>query len=141
ALVITGGSSGLNTGAALTVTINGVAYAATVQADGSWSVGIPATNVSAWPAGTLTVDVAGQSSAGNPVSVSHPFTVDLTAVAISINTVASDDVIKAAQKSAQLTPFGQTHGGVRGQTVTVTFFGETYTPSGAAHRRGGGDVA
>ncbi|MCV4938448.1 Ig-like domain-containing protein, partial [Escherichia coli] len=51
ALVITGGSSGLNAGAALTVAINGVAYAATVQADGSWSVGIPAASVSAWPAG------------------------------------------------------------------------------------------
>ncbi|GHL78833.1 hypothetical protein ECZU36_01170 [Escherichia coli] len=49
--------------------------------------------------GALTVDVAGQSSAGNPVSVSHPFTVDLTAVAISINTVASDDVINAAEKA------------------------------------------
>ncbi|MCZ5551387.1 hypothetical protein O5707_07305 [Escherichia coli] len=47
--------------------------------------------------------MAGQSSAGNPVSVSHPFTVDLTAVAISINTVASDDVINAAEKGTDLT--------------------------------------
>ncbi|HIA7930862.1 TPA: BapA-related adhesin SiiEA [Escherichia coli] len=133
ALVITGGSSGLNTGAALTVTINGVAYAATVQADGSWSVGIPATNVSAWPAGTLTVDVAGQSSAGNPVSVSHPFTVDLTAVAISINTVASDDVINAAEKGTDLTLSGSTSGIESGQTVTVTFGGKTYTASVAAN--------
>ncbi len=38
ALVITGGSSGLNAGAVLTVTINSVAYSTTVQADGSWSV-------------------------------------------------------------------------------------------------------
>ena len=43
ALVITGGSSGLNAGAPLTITINGTAYSATVQADGSWSVGIPAS--------------------------------------------------------------------------------------------------
>ncbi|HAW8312490.1 TPA: Ig-like domain-containing protein [Escherichia coli] len=133
ALVITGGSSGLNAGAALTVTINGVAYAATVQADGSWSVGIPAANVSAWPAGALTVDVTGQSSAGNPVSVSHPFTVDLTAVAISINTVASDDVINAAEKGADLTLSGSTSGIESGQTVTVTFGGKTYTASVAAN--------
>ncbi|MCZ8865485.1 Ig-like domain-containing protein [Escherichia albertii] len=133
ALVITGGSSGLNAGAALTVTINGVAYAATVQADGSWSVGIPAANVSAWPAGPLTVEVAGQSSAGNPVSVSHPFTVDLTAVAISINTVASDDVINAAEKGADLTLSGSTSGIESGQTVTVTFGGKTYTTSVAAN--------
>ncbi|EFM1896857.1 Ig-like domain-containing protein [Escherichia coli] len=133
ALVITGCSSGLNAGAVLTVTINSVAYSATVQADGSWSVGIPAANVSAWPAGALTVDVAGQSSAGNPVSVSHPFTVDLTAVAISINTVASDDVINAAEKGTDLTLSGSTSGIESGQTVTVTFGGKTYTASVAAN--------
>ncbi|HGZ0580318.1 TPA: Ig-like domain-containing protein [Escherichia coli] len=133
ALVITGGSSGLNAGAVLTVTINSVAYSTTVQADGSWSVGIPAANVSAWPAGALTVDVTGQSSAGNPVSVSHPFTVDLTAVAISINTVASDDVINAAEKGTDLTLSGSTSGIESGQTVTVTFGGKTYTASVAAN--------
>ncbi|EER0039399.1 Ig-like domain-containing protein [Escherichia coli] len=133
ALVITGGSSGLNAGAVLTVTINSVAYSATVQADGSWSVGIPAANVSAWPAGPLTVEVDGQSSANNPVSVSHPFTVDLTAVAISINTVASDDVINAAEKGTNLTLSGSTSGIESGQTVTVTFGGKTYTASVAAN--------
>ncbi|MEZ2563961.1 Ig-like domain-containing protein [Escherichia fergusonii] len=133
ALVITGGSSGLNAGAVLTVTINSVAYSASVQADGSWSVGIPAASVSAWPAGPLTVDVTGQSSAGNPVSVSHPFTVDLTAVAISINTVASDDVINAAEKGTDLTLSGSTSGIESGQTVTVTFGGKTYTASVAAN--------
>ncbi|QCZ33166.1 Ig-like domain-containing protein [Escherichia fergusonii] len=133
ALVITGGSSGLNAGAVLTVTINSVAYSATVQADGSWSVGIPAASVSAWPAGPLTVEVTGQSSAGNPVSVSHPFTVDLTAVAISINTVASDDVINAAEKGTNLTLSGSTSGIESGQTVTVTFGGKNYTASVAAN--------
>lgn len=133
ALVITGGSSGLNAGAVLTVTINSVAYSTTVQADGSWSVGIPAANVSAWPAGPLTVEVAGQSSAGNPVSVSHPFTVDLTAVAISINTVASDDVINSAEKGTDLTLSGSTSGIESGQTVTVTFGGKTYTASVASN--------
>ncbi|EFF2383863.1 Ig-like domain-containing protein [Escherichia coli] len=133
ALVITGGSSGLNAGVPLTITINGTAYSATVQADGSWSVGIPAANVSAWPAGALTVEVDGQSSAGNPVGVSHPFTVDLTAVAISISTVASDDVINAAEKGTNLTLSGSTSGIESGQTVTVTFGGKTYTASVAAN--------
>ncbi len=133
ALVITGGSSGLNASAVLTVTINNVDYSATVQADGSWSVGIPAANVSAWPAGALSVEVAGQSSAGNPVSISHPFTVDLTAVAIGINTVASDDVINAAEKGVDLTLSGSTRGIEAGQNVTVTFGGKTYTASVAAN--------
>lgn len=77
--------------------------------------------------------MTGQSSAGNPVSVSHPFTVDLTAVAISINTVASDDVINAAEKGTDLTLSGSTSGIESGQTVTVTFGGKTYTASVAAN--------
>ncbi len=133
ALVITGSSSDLAAGSNVTLTINGQTYVAAVLADGSWSVGIPAADVSAWPAGALTVDVAGQSSAGNPVSVSHPFTVDLTAVAISINTVASDDVINAAEKGTNLTLSGSTSGIESGQTVTVTFGGKTYTASVAAN--------
>lgn len=133
ALVVTGSSSGLAAGAVLTVSINSQNYSATVLADGSWSVGVPAVDVSAWPAEPLTVEVTGQSSAGNPVSVSHPFTVDLTAVAISINTVASDDVINAAEKGAGLTLSGSTSGIESGQTVTVTFGGKTYTASVAAN--------
>ncbi|EEQ3881107.1 Ig-like domain-containing protein [Escherichia coli] len=132
ALTITG-SSTAEAGQTVTVTLNGTNYTGTVQTDGSWSVGIPAANVSAWPAGPLTVEVDGQSSANNPVSVSHPFTVDLTAVAISINTVASDDVINAAEKGTNLTLSGSTSGIESGQTVTVTFGGKTYTASVAAN--------
>ena len=127
ALVITGSSSGLAAGAALTVVINTVTYAATVLADGTWSVGVPAADVGNWPAGTVDITVSGASSAGNPVTITHPVTVDLAAVAISINTVSGDDVINAAEKGADLTLSGSTSGVEAGQTVTVTFGGKTYT--------------
>ncbi|HDI6291889.1 TPA: Ig-like domain-containing protein [Escherichia coli] len=127
ALVITGSSSGLAAGAALTVVINNVTYGATVLADGTWSLGVPAANVGNWPAGTVNITVSGATSAGNPVTITHPVTVDLAAVAISINTVSGDDVINAAEKSADLTLSGSTSGVEVGQTVTVTFGGKTYT--------------
>nr|WP_248694862.1 Ig-like domain-containing protein [Escherichia coli] len=127
ALVITGSSSGLAAGAALTVVINNVTYGATVLADGTWSLGVPAANVGNWPAGTVNITVSGATSAGNPVTITHPVTVDLAAVAISINTVSGDDVINAAEKSADLTLSGSTSGVEPGQTVTVTFGGKTYT--------------
>ncbi|HHL6627882.1 TPA: Ig-like domain-containing protein [Escherichia coli] len=127
ALVITGSSSGLAAGAALTVVINTVTYAATVLADGTWSVGVPAADVGNWPAGTVNITVSGATSAGNPVTITHPVTVDLAAVAISINTVSGDDVINAAEKGADLTLSGSTSGVEPGQTVTVTFDGKTYT--------------
>ena len=133
ALMITGSSSGLATGSNVTLTINGQTYVAAVLADGSWSVGVPAADVSAWPAGTVTITASGSTTAGNPVSVTHPVTVDLTAVAVSINAITADDVINAAEKGAALTLSGSTSGVEAGQTVTVTFGGKTYTASVAAN--------
>ncbi|EMV6554338.1 Ig-like domain-containing protein, partial [Escherichia coli] len=127
ALVITGSSSGLAAGAALTVVINNVTYGATVLADGTWSLGVPAADVGNWPAGTVNITVSGATSAGNPVTITHPVTVDLAAVAISINTISGDEVINAAEKGADLTLSGSTSGVEAGQTVTVTFGGKTYT--------------
>ncbi|MCZ5551378.1 hypothetical protein O5707_07255 [Escherichia coli] len=76
ALVITGSSSGLAAGAALTVVINSVTYGATVLADGGWSVGVPAADVTNRPAGTVDIAVSGTNTAGTTTSISHPVTVD-----------------------------------------------------------------
>ncbi|WP_439952363.1 Ig-like domain-containing protein, partial [Escherichia coli] len=92
---------------------------------------------SAWPAGALTITASGSTTAGNPVSVTHPVTVDLSAVAVSINAITADDVINAAEKGAALTLTGSTSGVEAGQTVTVTFGGKTYTASVAANGSGG----
>ncbi len=126
-LIITGSSDGLASGSALTVTVNGKTYAATVLADGTWTAAIPAADVSALNASTVTVTVEGQSAAGNPVSISHDVKVDLATVAISINPVASDDVINAAEKGADLVLSGSTTNVEENQTVTITFGGKSYT--------------
>ncbi|WJW88114.1 Ig-like domain-containing protein [Enterobacter pseudoroggenkampii] len=126
-LIITGTSEGLAAGAALTVTVNGKTYPATVLADGTWRAAIPAADVGALNAGTVTVTVAGQSSAGNPVSISHDVTVDLATVAISIDAIAADDVINAAEKGADLVLSGATSNVEENQTVTITFGGKSYT--------------
>ncbi|EOX7387355.1 Ig-like domain-containing protein [Enterobacter quasiroggenkampii] len=126
-LIVSGTSDGLAAGTTLTVTVNGKTYAASVLADGSWSAAIPAADVAAFAAGTVTVTVAGQSTAGNPVTISHDVTVDLAAVAISIDAIATDDVINAAEKGADLVLSGSTSNVEENQTVTVTFGGKTYT--------------
>ncbi|WP_425536247.1 Ig-like domain-containing protein [Enterobacter hormaechei] len=126
-LIITGSSDGLASGSALTVTVNGKTYAATVLADGTWTAAIPAADVGALSAGTITVTVDGQSAAGNPVSISRDVKVDLAAVAISINPIASDDVINAAEKGADLVLSGSTTNVEENQTVTITFGGKLYT--------------
>ncbi|MGC6120779.1 Ig-like domain-containing protein [Enterobacter hormaechei] len=126
-LIVSGTSDGLAAGTTLTVTVNGKTYAASVLADGSWTAAIPAADVGALAAGTMTVTVAGQSTAGNPVSISHDVTVDLAAVAISIDAIATDDVINAAEKGVDLVLSGSTSNVEENQTVTVTFGGKTYT--------------
>lgn len=126
-LIVSGTSDGLAAGTTLTVTVNGKTYAASVLADGSWTAAIPAADVGALAAGTMTVTVAGQSTAGNPVTISHDVTVDLAAVAISIDAIATDDVINAAEKGVDLVLSGSTSNVEENQTVTVTFGGKTYT--------------
>ncbi|EEW1178033.1 Ig-like domain-containing protein, partial [Escherichia coli O157:H7] len=127
ALVITGSSSGLTAGTALTVEINNVTYGATVLADGTWSLGVPAVDVSNWPAGTVNITVSGTNSAGTTSTITHPVTVDLAGVAITINTLSGDDVINAVEKGETLVVSGSTSGVEAGQTVTVTFGGKNYT--------------
>ncbi|RTO04137.1 Ig-like domain-containing protein, partial [Enterobacter cloacae] len=126
-LIITGSSDGLTPGTALTVTVNGKDYSATVLADGTWSAAVPAADVSTWPEGTVKISVTGDSTAGNPITISHDVTVDLATVAISINAIASDDVINAAEKGLDLVLSGATTNVEAGQTVTLSMGGKIYT--------------
>ncbi|MEH0888546.1 Ig-like domain-containing protein, partial [Enterobacter sp. UNJFSC 003] len=126
-LIVTGSSDGLTPGAALTVTVNGKDYSATVLADGTWSAAVPAADVSAWPEGTVKISVTGDSAAGNPITISHDVTVDLASVAISIDAIATDDVINAAEKGADLVLSGATTNVEAGQTVTLSLGGKIYT--------------
>ncbi|HCR0052230.1 TPA: Ig-like domain-containing protein, partial [Enterobacter hormaechei] len=126
-LIVSGSSDGLAPGTALTVTVNGKDYAATVLADGTWRAAIPSTDVSAWPEGTVKISVTGDSAAGNPITISHDVTVDLATVAISINALATDDVINAAEKGADLVLSGATTNVEAGQTVTLSLNGRIYT--------------
>ncbi|HDS9361677.1 TPA: Ig-like domain-containing protein, partial [Enterobacter chengduensis] len=126
-LIITGSSDGLTAGTALTVTVNGKTYPATVLADGTWSAAVPSADVGAWAEGTVKITVSGDSAAGNPITISHDVTVDLATVAISIDAIATDDVINAAEKGADLVLSGTTLNVEAGQTVTVSIGGKLYT--------------
>ncbi len=129
AQVITGTSSGFAAGTALTVVINNQTYAATVLANGSWSVGVPAADVSNWPAGTLNITVSGANSAGTQTSITHPLTVDLTAVAISMNSITSDDVINNVEHTQAQIISGTATGAVAGDRLVVTIAGQQYVTS------------
>lgn len=126
-LVVSGSSSHLAAGTLVTVSINNVNYQAVVSSNGGWQIGVPASDLQNWNAGQLTVTASAQDGWGNPVSVDHPVELDLEPVAITINTVAADDLINAAEKGADLLLSGQTQGVEAGQTVVVKFADQTFT--------------
>ncbi len=125
--IVSGTSTDIAAGSSVTVTINGVDYQATVGANGAWSAAVPAADVANWPAGQLAISVTGTDASGNSVTISNNVTVDLSSVAITVDTIAADDIINAAEKAADLTLSGTTQNVEAGQTVTVNFAGHTYT--------------
>lgn len=122
---LSGASKNLAQGTALTVTLNGKTYTTEVGADGTWSVNVPAADAQASGDGTWTVNVSGKDAAGNTVSGSQTIGVDSVAPTLSVDTLAQDNIINAAEHSQPLTLTGKTTAEA-GQIVTVTLNGKNY---------------
>ncbi|MDF1897315.1 Ig-like domain-containing protein, partial [Rahnella contaminans] len=125
--IVSGTSTDIAAGSSVTVTVNGIDYQATVGANGAWSAAVPAADVANWPAGALNISVTGSDASGNSVTISNNVTVDLSSVAISVDTIAADNIINAAEKAADLTLTGTTQNVEAGQNVTVNFAGGSYS--------------
>ncbi|WP_411705725.1 Ig-like domain-containing protein, partial [Edaphovirga cremea] len=126
-LIVSGTSSGLEAGSSILVTLNGIDYTASINADGSWSAAVPATDVAALHAGVVSITASGTSTAGNPVGIQHNVTVDLNVVAVSIDAVTGDNVLNALEKDSDLLLSGSSQSVEEGQTVNVQFAGHGYT--------------
>lgn len=122
---LSGASKNLAQGTALTVTLNGKTYTTEVGADGTWSVNVPAADAQALGDGTWTVNVSGKDAAGNTVSGTQTIGVDSVAPTLSVDTLAQDNIINAAEHSQPLTLTGKTTAEA-GQIVTVTLNGKNY---------------
>ncbi|WP_241029959.1 MULTISPECIES: Ig-like domain-containing protein [Citrobacter] len=127
AVVIQGTCSNVTAGSIVTITIDGVAHEAVVQADGKWQVAFTADEVSEWPAGSVEITASVNNAVGNTTTVAKDITVDLDGPAITINPIAQDNYINAAEKAATLTLTGATIGVEAGCTVVVKFGGKSYT--------------
>ncbi|ENF4334593.1 hypothetical protein ABRB06_004681, partial [Escherichia coli] len=72
--VTVSGSTTAEAGQIVTVTLNSPTvqtYQATVQADGSWSINIPAADLEALTDGSHTLTATVNDKAGNPASTTH----------------------------------------------------------------------
>ncbi len=72
----------------MTVSLNGKDYTTTVGADGSWTLDVPAADLASLSDGSVTITASVSDKAGNPASVNHNLTVDVTVPAVTINAVA-----------------------------------------------------
>jgi DNA-binding protein YbaB len=109
------------------VTLNGVDYTTTVQANGSWSVTVPSADLSGITDGNYTISAAVSDKAGNPASADRDVLVDTTIPQLTIHTVSDDDVINSAEHAQALIVTGSVTGAAAGDVVTVTLNGKSYT--------------
>ncbi|RIY38673.1 beta strand repeat-containing protein, partial [Neopusillimonas maritima] len=114
-------------GDTVTVTVNGQTYTTQV-ADGVWSVDVAGADLAADSA--VNVSVTTTDAAGNTATATaeHTYGVDTEVSAtISIDTIAGDDVINAAEAEGDVTLTGTVGGDVQdGDTVTVTVGENSY---------------
>ena len=125
-VVVSGTASLLDAEREVAVTLNGVSYSATVQADGSWSVTLPAADLAALADGPYTLTASLADAAGNSISVPRAVTLD-TAVALSVNPIAADDVINAAEAATDVAITGTADLADVGRTVTVSLNSFSYS--------------
>lgn len=121
------GTTTAQAGQTLTVTLNNNTYQTTVLADGTWSVNVPASDLSGLTASSYTVTATVSDKAGNPASADHALAVDVTAPDLTINIVAGDDIINTIEHGQALVVSGTSTGAAAGDVVTVNLNGKNYT--------------
>ena len=116
-VTINGTTTGVEDGRTVTVTLNGIDYQTMVTGN-TWSLNVPAAATQVLANGNYTVTANVSDQAGNAATATHNLGVDTTAV-ISINTIAGDNVITAAEAQQPVAVSGTTTGVEANQTVTV----------------------
>jgi hypothetical protein len=124
---LTGTTGVTGTGQTVVVNLNGVDYAATVQADGSWSATVPAADLQAIPAGSATLTVTATDPAGNSDSSTTPVTVLGSSNLIAIDPVTGDNLVNADEAAGGITLSGTADSLPAGSTLTLALAGQTYT--------------
>lgn len=94
AQVITGTTGVTGAGQQVTVTLGGISYRGQVDADGAWSVTLPAGALTGLTEASSPVPLAitVTDAAGNAATLSESFTVDVTPPTISVLAFTGDDI-------------------------------------------------
>lgn len=124
AQLLSGNTHNVEAGQSVTVSLNDQTYTATVKADGSWNVAVPASALAALPAGKAVITVNVSDAAGIGATNTHDFTVQppvgMVAPVIAIDTFAGDDVLDMEERNTAQILSGSTSNVEAGQMVTIT---------------------
>ncbi len=104
---ISGQVTGAAAGDTVTVTLGEETYTATVQANLSWSVDVPAAAIQAMGNGELTISASVTNSVGNTGNGTREITIDANLPGLRIDTVAGDDVVNIIEHGQALVITGQ----------------------------------
>ena len=109
-------------GQTITVSWGGIDKTATIANNGTWTVTYNTADIPA-DAASSAISANVNDAAGNPATeASKTVAIDTTAPTITINTIATDDIINAAEKATGVTVSG-TATGANGQTISVYWGG------------------
>ncbi|REC93483.1 retention module-containing protein, partial [Kushneria indalinina] len=128
---VTGSVSGeFAAGDIVTLTVGEQTYTGAVNGDGTFSINVPGSQLA--QSDSIRVDVSHTDAAGNTGSantaVNYSVSTDLPVVTISLDTIAGDDVINAAEAAQAVTITGRAGGDAApGDTVTVSIGGQNYS--------------
>ena len=127
-LVITGTSANVPEGGTVAVLFNGQTYNATVAANGSWSVTVPAASLAGLPDGPQTVTATATDATGAAVSSESTLNVVVAALpTVTVDTPFGNGYLNADELGQNGVLTGNTGVAGAGQTVTVTVDGDLYT--------------
>ncbi|OUF42032.1 Ig-like domain-containing protein [Pluralibacter gergoviae] len=126
ALLVTGSATGAQAGDKVTVTLNGHDYVTVLDANGSWSIGVPASDVGALAGTDYTITASVTDRAGNSSEGQRDIAVNLAQPELTIDTIAGDDIINSTEKGQDLILSGTATGVKPGTEVSVTLNGKTY---------------
>ncbi|MCU6415332.1 Ig-like domain-containing protein, partial [Enterobacter cloacae] len=93
----------------------------------TWSLTVPAADLAGLGQANYTLNATATNGVGNSVSNTANLLVDTALPTVTINTVAGDNVINAAEVAAGQTISGTVANAEAGNTVTVTIGGNSYT--------------
>lgn len=137
--LLSGSTTNVEAGQIVTVTFGDQSFSATVVADGSWSLTIPASALATVAAGSATVSATVNNLAGVGASESRGIVVEASpepgAPAITIDPFAGDDLLDNGEKAVDQTLSGTTLNVEAGQTVTITLAGDSYSAQVGADGR------